>query len=198
MLKKSLLTILIFSSLTYTSEPDSFLLKVRNNLNSIKPFSVDFTNHVISDSIIEIEEKGIMIFRDSEKIKWEYIEPDHKIWILSGDSYEYYNEEDEQVTRGKLEKKTQLWIFQLLYKKKPGKNIRVDIKSRVIDFSDRAEGTDFKIIFNEDLLPSKVIQKDPTGVEIVYMFYNYKSNLSLSADEFKLNIDGEVDIIELK
>ena len=198
MVRKLILAILIFSSISYSAESNSFLLKVRNNLNSIKPFSVNFTNQVISDSIVEIEEKGIMIFRDSEKIKWEYIEPDHKIWILSGDFYEYYNKEDEQITRGKLEKKTQLWIFQLLYRKNLSKNIRIDKKSRVISFLDKTEGADFKIIFNEDLLPSKVIQKDPTGVDIVYLFSNYKSNLSLSADEFKLIIDGEVDIIELE
>ena len=190
--------ILLITSYTFSSESGSFLTKVRNKLNAIKPFSVEFTNRVISDSVVEIEEKGIMIFRNSETIKWEYTDPEHKIWILTGDSYEYYNEEDEQITRGRLDEKARLWIFQLLYKKNLGDNIRIDKENREISFLKKEEGTDFKIMFDSDLLPLKVIQKDPTGVDIVYLFRNYKTNLSLSSDRFKLNIDGNVDIIELE
>ena len=173
-------------------------MKVRNNINSIKPFKVNFINRVMSDLNVDVEEKGVMTFRDNEMIKWEYLEPDHKIWILKGNSYEYYNEEDEQITRGKLEKKTQLWIFQILYEKNLSKDININVKSREIDFVDRDEGADFKIFFDTDLLPYKVIQKDPTGVDIVYLFSDYKPNLSISEDEFKLKTEGDVDIIEFK
>lgn len=175
-----------------------FLTKIRNNLNRIKPFKVNFINRVISDSTVDIEENGVMTFRDSEKIKWEYIEPDHKVWILSGDSYEYYDKEDEQITRGRLAKKTQLWIFQLLYEKDLSENLNIDVKSRQIEFLNKDEGADFKIFFTKDLLPYKVIQKDPTGVDIVYLFSDYKPNLRLPADEFKLKTTGEVDIIEFE
>ncbi len=198
MLKKILFLILIINSLIFSSESDTFLQKIRSNLNSIKPFKVNFINRVISDSSLEIEEKGVMTFRDSKKIKWEYIEPDHKIWILSDNSYEYYDEEDEQITRGKLEKKARLWIFQILYEKDLGKNIKINLKTREIHFTDSEEGTDFKIFFNVDLLPFKVIQKDPTGVDIVYLFSGYKTNLLLNPDEFKLKTSGDVDIIEFE
>ena len=189
---------MFISSLSFSTESDSFLLKVRNNINRIKPFRVNFINRVISDSTVDIEEKGVMTFRDNEMIKWEYLEPDHKIWILSGNSYEYYDEEDKQITRGKLEKKTRLWIFQILYEKGLSKDISINVKTREIDFVNREEGTDFKIFFNTDLLPYKVIQKDPTGVDIVYLFSDYKPNLRLPEDEFKLKTEGDIDIIEFK
>ena len=198
MLRKVLFSILFISSLTYSTESDSFLLKIRNNLNGIKPFKVNFINRVISNSTVDIEEKGVMTFRDSEKIKWEYLEPDHKIWILSGNSYEYYDKQDEQITRGKLEKKTRLWIFQILYEKDLSEHININVKSREIDFVNREEGVDFKVFFTPDLLPFKVIQKDPTGVDIVYIFSDYKSNLRLPSDEFELKTEGDVDIIEFE
>ncbi len=186
-------------SLFLSPESNSdFLYKIRKKIDNIKPFSVKFTNQVINDSILEIEERGVMTFRDIEKIKWEYLEPDLKIWILSDDSFEYYDVEDEQVTRGKLTKKTQLWIFQLLYTEELTEDISIDTKGRQIHFVNEEEGADFKIYFNEDLLPDRIVQKDPTGVDIVYIFSEYKKNIILPEDFFKLKIEGEVDIIELK
>ena len=198
MLKKLIFSILIFTFFLNTLTAVELLDKVRKKLDSIKPFKVEFINQVINDSVLEIEEKGVMTFRDRNKIKWEYLEPDNKIWILSGNSYEYYDVEDEQVTRGKLAKKTQLWIFQLLYTEELNENITIDTESRFIHFSNKEEGADFRIFLSEDLLPSRIIQKDPTGVDIIYIFSQYKKNLSLAADEFQLKIRGDVDIIELR
>lgn len=198
MLKKLVFPILILSLFLSPDSKGDFLNKVRNKLDSIKPFKVKFINQVINESVLEIEEKGEMTFRDRGKIKWEYLEPDHKIWILSDDSYEYYDIEDEQVTRGKLAKKTQLWIFQLLYTKESIKYINVDVKGRQIHFLNEEDGADFKIYLSEKLLPSKIIQKDPTGVEIVYVFSEYKTKVTLPSDFFQLKIEGEVDIIELE
>ncbi len=198
MLKKIVFTLLILSLFLSPDIEGDFLFKVRKKIDSIKPFKVKFLNQVINDSVLEIEEKGVMTFRDKGKIKWEYLEPDHKIWILSDDSYEYYDIEDEQVTRGKLTKKTQLWIFQLLYTKELIENINIDTEGRQIHFLNEEEGADFRIYLSEKLLPSKIIQKDPTGVEIVYIFSEYKTNITLPSDYFQLKIKGEVDIIELK
>ena len=198
MLNKLIFSILIFTFFLNPLTAVDLLDKVRKKLDSIKPFKVEFINQVINDSVLEIEEKGVMTFRDRNKIKWEYLEPDNKIWILSGNSYEYYDIEDEQVTRGKLAKKTQLWIFQLLYTEELNENITIDTESRFIHFSNKEEGADFRIFLSEDLLPARIIEKDPTGVDIIYIFSQYKKNLSLAADEFQLKIRGDVDIIELR
>lgn len=198
MLKKLAFSILIFTLFLNFLTAIDLLVKVRKKLDSIKPFKSEFLNQVINDSVLEIEEKGVMTFRDRNKIKWEYLEPDHKIWILSGNSYEYYDIEDEQLTRGKLAKKTQLWIFQLLYTDELNKNIIIDNEKRLIHFLNKEEGGDFRIYLSEDLLPSKIIQRDPTGVDIIYIFSEYKKNLKLPEDEFQLKIRGDVDIIELE
>jgi len=192
------LAVLFVFTLGLPAASDPFLLQVREKLNSIKPFRVSFINRVISGNSVDIEEKGVMTFRDSGAIKWEYLEPDHKVWILTGNSYEYYDHEDEQVTRGKLDKKTRLWIFQILYEKEPGDSVRTDRGRKEIRFINSAEGADFRIYLSDDLLPLKVVQKDPTGVDIVYLFSKYRSRVKLPEDEFKLKISGNVDIIELE
>ncbi len=165
----------------------------------IKPFKVDFSNLVISGTVVEIEEKGILVFKDINNVKWEYLEPDHKVWILQGDKYEFYDEEDEQVTKGELDKKAQLWLWQILLNREESENnkMEVDINGREIRFYNDEDGIDFKILISKDLLPYKVIQKDPSGVDIVYIFSNYKKNVELSDDDFKLKTNGKVDIIEL-
>ena len=174
------------------------LVEVRKKIDSIKPFKVSFTNQVVSDHEVDIEEKGEMTFLDSQTIKWEYLVPDHKIWILSGDTFEYYDAEEEQVTRGTLTKKAQLWIFQILYDNVLDDDIRIDHSARSIHFLNREDAVDIKIFFAADFLPSRIIQKDPTGVSIIYIFSEYRTNIALGRDEFKLKTDGNVDIIELE
>ncbi len=198
MLKKLIFLFILLSSFLNSENSGDLLYRVREKLDRIKPFKVEFKNQVINDGILEIEERGLMTFRDRKKIKWEYLDPDHKIWILSEDSYEYYDEEDEQITKGRLEKKTQLWIFQLLYTKELSENISLDPEKRTIHFSNKNDGADFLIFVSESFLPIKIIQKDPTGVDIVYLFSEYRINLALPDDEFKLKTDGNVDVIEFE
>ena len=195
--KIAILLIFLFSVSLNSSGSDDLLKNVRLKLKTISPFKVKFLNQVLNNSEIEVEEKGEMTFINGNEIKWVYMEPEFKVWILRGSRYEYYNREDAQITRGNLERKAQLWIFRLLYTEDISKDIKVYPARNEIHFINEEEGADFRIELSADLLPVKITQKDPTGVEILYIFYDYENNVRIGTDEFKLQTDGDVDIIEL-
>ncbi len=198
MLKKIFFSLFLLNLFLVPDTSDSLVTKVRNRINDIKPFKVQFINRVVNNSEIEIEEKGEMLFLNKDRIKWIYKDPNYKVWIVYGNSYEYYDREEEQITKGKLSKKTQIWIFKLLDTKYEKNDIKVNNKKNEIYLVNDEEGINFKILISDDFLPSKIIQKDPTGVDIVYIFSGYKKNITLSDKDFILKIDGEVDIIDLK
>jgi len=198
LLKKIFFSLFLLNLFLVPDTSDSLVTKVRNRINDIKPFKVQFINRVVNNSEIEIEEKGEMLFLNKDRIKWIYKDPNYKVWIVYGNSYEYYDREEEQITKGKLSKKTQIWIFKLLDTKYEKNDIKVNNKKNEIYLVNDEEGINFKILISDDFLPSKIIQKDPTGVDIVYIFSGYKKNITLSDKDFILKIDGEVDIIDLK
>ena len=65
-------------------------------------------------------------------LKWTYLDPDYKVWILIGDDYKFYDRENEQLTIGKIEKKNQKWIWQLLFSEEVSEFIRSDEKKMKI------------------------------------------------------------------
>jgi len=190
--------VFLFSFFLVSARSNTLINRVRDKINSIKPFKVQFINQVVNNSVVEIEETGEMFFLNKNRIKWVYQDPDYKVWIMYGNSYEYYDKEEEQITRGKFSKKTQLWIFKLLNSKEGKDDIMVDLKKMELHIVDSEDGVNFTILISNDYLPSKIIQKDPTGVDIIYIFSEYKKNIVLSDEDFKLKTEGKIDIIDLE
>ena len=111
---------------------DTFLNKVRNSINSIKPFKVKFVNQVLTDDEVEIEESGEIIYKDVDKVKWTYLKPDYKVWVLEGKSYKFYDRENEQLTIGIIKEDSQKWIWQLLFSNEVSEYVKCDEKRKKI------------------------------------------------------------------
>lgn len=193
--------IIIFFSLNFLvsgSSENEFLVKVKQKIETIKPFRVKFKNQVVNDNNIEIEESGEFFFKNRNELKWVYTEPEYKVWLIKNNSYKFYDREDEQLTIGELSNKDSLWIWQLLYNDKFADYLKIDSRERTIHIIKESEAIDTKIFVNKNYLPEKVIQKDQTGVDIIYIFFNYKKNVLFSREDFELKIDDDTDIIELK
>jgi hypothetical protein len=54
---------------------------------------------------------------------------------------------------------------------------------------------DIEVTVNEDSLPVKVLQRDPTGARIVYYFKAYQPRLQISTGTFQLEVPEDTEII---
>lgn len=179
---------------------------VRDSLNRIKPFRVNFIQQVYTDEQLDIEESGEIIFKNDRLLKWMYLEPDYKVFILEENNYQFYDEDNEQLIIGKIKDRSQLWIWQLVFSNDTSRYYHVTRdknhkKIRIRHNPDTNSGdapdinNDIEIIINDGYLPIQVIQKDPSGARIVYMFEEYKSKIKIPGDAFRLNVPENVEII---
>lgn len=188
--------------------PDGTVKKLRQALNRIKPFKVSFTQQVFSDeqdgagggesAAPDIEESGEILFNDDRNLKWTYLTPDFKVFLLQGEDYRFYDRENEQVTVGKLKDRGRQWIWQLFFSDDILTYTRVDQPRNIIYIKkeDPQEPMNIEIHLNNEYLPVKVIQADPgTGARMVFQFEDYKEKVEIPKDAFELKVPEDVEII---
>ncbi len=179
--------------------PDSsaaqVIAKVRNALNSIKPFQVSFVQQVYTDNQVDIQESGDIIFKDDQQLKWTYRDPDFKVFLLEGEDYKFYDEDNEQLMIGKVKDKNQQWIWQLLFADDILPDARWEISTETIHIDSKSRDIHVQVIINNLFLPVKVSQKDPSGARMVYLFNTYLKNISLPSDTFKLDVPANVEVV---
>jgi outer membrane lipoprotein-sorting protein len=179
---------------------------IRDSLNRIKPFKVNFAQQVYTDEQLDIEESGEIIFKNDRLLKWTYLDPDYKVFLLEGNNYQFYDEDNEQLIIGKIKDKSHQWVWQMLFsdeifrdylvawdKARKKIHIKNNPNSRTGDTVDIT--IDIEIIINDDYLPISLIQDDPSGARIVYHFKEYKPKIKIPADAFRLSVPDDVEII---
>lgn len=175
--------------------------KVREALNRIKPFQTSFIQQVYSDEQIDIEESGEILFKDDQHLKWTYVKPDFKVFLLIKNLYKFYDEENEQLTIGEINDRSQQWIWQLFFSDEILQYTRVDetLKKIYIKKNDPEQPLDIEIRLNNEYLPVQVIQVDPnSGARMIFYFKDYKGNIKIPEDAFLLKVPEDVDVIDRK
>jgi len=195
LLRKLIVFLLLFnlSFLFYTK--DDLTKKVKVKISSIKPFKVFFNLKVIDEGDIVSEENGYIIYSDEEHLKWVYLKPSLKIWVLKNNRYEFYEKDEAQLTRGFLKDKKRIWLWRIFHTNYDN-SVKSDKKKRIIFFNESESGINFKIELKKNFLPNKVIQTDPTGVLIEYKFGKYLFKIDLKKDEFEIKYEKGTDIVE--
>lgn len=186
---------LFFFCLIFAQE-QSLLYRVRDSINSIKPFKVEFIQQVFVDDELEIEESGEILFKNSKILKWTYTNPEYKVFLLLDNEYRFYDKENNQLTKGKISEKNQQWIWQLLFSDEISPFIKCDESQRKIFIRNKEEDMDFVIQINKDSLMERVIQHDSSGAKYIYFFKKYKKKVKISQKDFELELPSDVDIID--
>jgi outer membrane lipoprotein-sorting protein len=172
-----------------------YIKKVRLALNHIKPFKVTFVQQVTSDQQLDLEESGEILFKNNKQLKWTYTNPDFKVFLLEGDNYKFYDEDSEQLIIGKVKQKNRQWIWQLLFSDHIVPHARWLATDKTIQVMIPADELHVDIVINDDFLPVKVTQHDPSGVRMVFHFKQYSPNITVSPDTFQLKVPDDVDVI---
>lgn len=188
---------------------DDFLPRVRAAILQSQPFRVDFVQQVFVDEEMTLQESGVIVFADRERVKWQYLDPEFKVFILEKDRYRFYDRENNQMLRGRLGERDRQLVWDLLLADRPGGSASWDAARRTIrlrlDDGSGAGGPvgagrygprELKIIVGADLLPQRVEQAEENGVTTVYGFRNYRRRVALAAGEFDLDLPADVEVIE--
>lgn len=190
---------------TPESDQSQLLKKVRHALNRITPFQVRFVQQVYSeeepdvDTAPDIEESGEILFKDKSHLKWTYLKPDLKVFLLMEENFKFYDEDNEQLTVGKIKDRGGQWIWQLFFSDNILRYTRVVDSGKIIVIKkeDPREPLNVEIHLNNRYLPERVIQQDRgTGARMVYTFSDYKENVEIPEKAFELNVPDDVEIVD--
>lgn len=177
---------------------ETFLEQVRAKIISSQPFKTDFVQQVFIDDEMSLEESGFIVFADRAHVKWQYLHPDFKTFILENGHYRFYDKENNQLLKGRINPKNEQLIWDLLFSQKPGQVSRWEERTRTIllNVNDGSGLQELKIKIGNDFLPERVEQTSADEVTTIYIFKNYLTGITLEASEFALNLPAAVEIIE--
>ncbi|HLP44329.1 MAG TPA: outer-membrane lipoprotein carrier protein LolA [Candidatus Kapabacteria bacterium] len=185
---------------TQKAGAETLVKRVRENLNRIKPFQIQFIQQVYTDEELSIEESGEILFKDDRHLKWTYLKPDFKVFLLQEDDYKFYDQENGQVTVGKIRDRGRQWLWQLFFSEDILRYSYTDQSSPrkiFIKKENVEEPLDIEIMLNNDYLPIQVIQHDfNTGARMIFYFSDYKEKISITGDTLTLKVPKDVEIVE--
>ena len=175
-----------------------FLKQVRARILASQPFRVDFVQEVYVDDEMTIQESGVIVFADRGRVKWQYLDPTPKTFILENGGYRFYDPENNQLLRGRVGARGEQLIWELLFSDRPGTASRWDPGQRTITLSLAGENgiQELVVTVGADLLPARVRQAAAGEVTTVYVFSNYRSRVALAAGEFDLSLPADVEIVD--
>jgi outer membrane lipoprotein-sorting protein len=176
----------------------TFLEQVRAKIISSQPFKTDFIQQVFIDGEMSLEESGFIVFANRAHMKWQYLHPDFKTFILENGDYKFYDKENNQLFNGRIDPKNEQLIWDLLFSEKPGQVSRWDERTRTILLSvnESSGPQELKIKVGKNFLPERVEQNSANEVTTIYLFKKYRTNITLGAKEFALDLPATVEIIE--
>jgi len=94
--------VILFMAMTLHANPalDQLVSKLQSKYVSLDGLKASFTQSYQSKRFSDkITEKGIVFFRKGGLMRWEYQEPEKKIFVCDGTHYFYYVVEDKQVIK---------------------------------------------------------------------------------------------------
>lgn len=102
--------IILFLGMTLHANPalDQLVSKLQSKYVSLEGLKASFTQSYQSKRFSDkITEKGVVYFRKGGLMRWEYQEPEKKIFVCDGTHYFYYVVEDKQVIKADADRKDQ-------------------------------------------------------------------------------------------
>lgn len=159
---------------------------------------MNFVQQVFIDGEMSLEENGYIVFADRTQIKWQYLHPDMKTFILENESYRFYDQENNQLIKGRIDPGNEQIIWDLLCSPSPGQSSRWEERTRtiLISVNDSSGRQELKVRIDAHFLPERVEQTSANEVTTVYIFSNYQTGITLADSEFSLNLPDNVEIIE--
>jgi chaperone LolA len=203
-----LLTLL---ALSFAQTAQEVALRVENALRSYQSFQANFEQFYYSATIsTPLHEKGKLYFKKPNLMKWEYQDPEEKVFLIKDDLFWDYNKEEKQLIKYDLSQGEQntevisllsgkvalLDNYSVEFNPFPTENantIQIKLTPKDEEFADTflLLEVDEKTWFIQTL-----ISFDWTGNRTEFRFSKIKTNVTLQNKTFELRVPPDVEIIE--
>ncbi len=131
-------------------------------------------------------------------MKWEYRDPELKVFVVNDQLVKFYNPQDNQLTVGDLKKQQTQWIWQMLMNDQIGVTVEENLLQRTITLRCQDEELEFEVHVGGNGLPGSVVQIDALGYESRYHFSGYRLQVKTVPADFELKVPQDVEIIEME
>lgn len=209
---KKIALVLLFCTFNYAQTAEEIALKTENTLRSYQTFQADFKQFYYSTTIATpLEEEGKVYFQKPDLMKWEYRDPEKKIFLLKENKIMFYDQEENELIEdmGKDEQ-YETEILDLLSGKE-GLLEQYNVEKNPFPTDDKKayqlklypkNGEDSSFILLEINEKSWLIQKavfiDWAGNKTEFHFNKIKINVNFPKDTFELDLPADVVIIQVR
>lgn len=205
-----LLVVSLFSLFSVAQTAEEVVSQLEKTLLSTQTLQARFEHHFYSAVVSKpLKEKGKLYFQKPDRMRWEYVDPEHNIYLFEGDRYQYYFVEDNQLMRGSISDEGH--ESEILYLLTGQKNISDFYTSELCTFpTDNPQNAQIKLIPKQkedgsyllleidknEWLIHKIVFMDWEGNKTEFQFQKIKVNASLPKNIFELELPSDVEIIE--
>jgi outer membrane lipoprotein carrier protein len=207
---KHIIGLLILSWLSTSPTVEDTALKVERKLRSVQSIQSNFNQIYYSSSVsTPLIEKGKFYFKKPDLMKWEYKDPEEKIFLYKeGVFLEYYPEDKELYRSSSSKEQYESEILSLLSGKRrlndnyliePSPFPSENKKAPQLKLTPREEGEYTHILLEIDektWLIQRAIFFDWAGNKNEFRFSQIKTDVRLSKKVFELKVPPDVEIIE--
>lgn len=204
---------LIFLALVFAQTAEDIARRVENTLRSYQSFQANFEQFYYSTTVsTPLHEKGKVYYKKPNLMKWEYQEPEEKIFLIKDDFFWDYNKQEKQLIKYNLasgEHNSEvislltgqvrlLDNYSVEFNPFPTENadaIQIKLTPREDEFAD----TFLLLEIDRDTdFIQKLISFDWAGNKTEFQFSKVKTNVPLENKIFELRVPPDVEIIENK
>jgi outer membrane lipoprotein carrier protein len=189
--------------------PDQVALQLESRLSSLSTLQAEFHQTYYSSNIsTPLQEKGILYIRNPGWMRFDYTDPEVKVFVIKDDLYQEYWPEDKQlVERSLSEQGAESALLTLLsgssgilehYKADFDPDPPEDTGIHRLKLTPQEEEADSYILLEIDArnwLIRKAVSFDWTGNRQEFVFSRIQTDIRLSDSVFTLKVPPDVDII---
>jgi len=210
---KKLFCFLTLVALSFAQTAQEVALRIENTLISYQSLQADFEQLYYSATVsTPLHEKGKLYFKKPNLMRWEYQDPEEKVFLIKDDFFWDYNKEEKQLIKYDLsrgEQNTEV-LFLLSGQVALLDNYSVELNPFPTENANTIqlkltpkdeEGADTFLLLEIDektWFIQKLISFDWAGNKTEFRFSRIKTNINLPNKIFELRVPSDVEIIENK
>jgi len=210
---KKLFCFLTLVALSFAQTAQEVALRIENTLRSYQSLQANFEQLYYSATVsTPLHEKGKLYFKKPNLMRWEYQDPEEKVFLIKDDFFWDYNKEEKQLIKYDLsrgEQNTEV-LFLLSGQVALLDNYSVELNPFPTENANTIqlkltpkdeEGADTFLLLEIDekkWFIQKLISFDWAGNKTEFRFSRIKTNINLPNKIFELRVPSDVEIIENK
>ncbi len=208
---KKLFCFLTLVALSFAQTAQEVALRIENTLKSYQSLQANFEQLYYSATVsTPLHEKGKLYFKKPNLMRWEYQDPEEKVFLIKDDFFWDYNKEEKQLIKYDLsrgEQNTEV-LFLLSGQVALLDNYSVELNPFPTENANTIqlkltpkdeEGADTFLLLEIDektWFIQKLISFDWAGNKTEFRFSRIKTNINLPNKTFELRVPSDVEIIE--